>query len=119
MSKPDDQQVVEAKIKKTNIGGYKRHIFVCTGGKCSPQEEGLAVWEHLKTALNERDPGKTVFRTKADCLRICKMGTIALVYPEGTWYGNVTLSNIDRIIDEHLLGGVPVDELKIAENQLP
>ena len=114
----DDKYFVKAKIAKHNIGIYGRHIFFCAGPSCCDEDDGQKVWEHLKGELAEKDPEKKIFRTKAACLRICKSGPIALVYPEGTWYGNVGKKQLDKIIEQHLIGGEPVEELMIAVNPL-
>jgi (2Fe-2S) ferredoxin len=105
------------KAKKLQLGKLRAHVLVCTGGKCATKPEQKRAVANLRKrlkarGLTERDGG--VMCTGVGCLQVCAGGPVAVVWPDGVWYRNATPENLDRILEEHIIGGKVIKKLRIA-----
>ncbi len=128
-TKSPEHKALSNCVESLGLAKIQRHIFICadqTIANCCSKQASLESWEYLKKRLKELnldEPQQShpicVFRTKANCLRVCCSGPIMVVYPDGVWYRQANAEVIERIIQEHLIGNKVVEEYAFLTHPLP
>lgn len=110
----NDSALSTPDVIKPKIGHYHRHLLICTGSRCTADGQSQALYDSLGErfkAAGIQDGALRVKRSRVSCFAACKGGPIICLQPDGIWYYNVTPENMDRIIEQHLVGGQVVQDL--------
>ncbi len=98
----------------------KYHVFICTSCRINGQQKGfcyakdsVGIVERFMEEIEDRDLSGEVVINNTGCFGICDKGPVVVVYPEGVWYGNVSVDDVERIVEEHFEKGNPVSDLLI------
>ena len=121
MAKPAPGATLSDQATLYGISNMRRHLLLCSGPDCVDPNRGEIAWAYLKKRVAELKLDKApahLFRTRCHCLRICMKGPIAVVQPEGVWYHSADPVVIERILQEHVLGGKIVTEYAFVESPL-
>ncbi len=113
--KAKDLEVLAGRVRKARLDTLERHVLICTEDDCGKGSDSA---KRMRQRVNAAKARSAVTVAEVSCLGVCEKGPICVVYPEGTWYAKVTGKVADKITDEHLLGGTPVDAQSFHRNEL-